>query len=113
MKKIETSLAALRDDIRSFYKEDKHHFIVMNGVDLGTKMELQWFFSDYAHPCEVTMFYTATDYTETIPSIGEIVKSAWATEAEFTDLMGMNVENTKKGFVLDLDSEQAPLRKNK
>ena len=113
MKKVETSLANLKSDIGNFYKFDQHHFMVMNAVNIGEQMELQWFFSDYAHPCEVTMFHTLINPSVEIPSICGIVVSAWAAEAELVDLMGINIENAKKGFVLEADFEGAPLRKKK
>jgi NADH:ubiquinone oxidoreductase subunit C len=113
MKKVETSLETLKSDIGNFYKFDKHHFMVMNAVNMGDKMELQWFFSDYAHPCEVTAFYTLIEPSVEIPSIAGIVTSAWTAEAELVDLMGINIENAKKGFVLEADFDGAPLRKKK
>lgn len=113
MKKIETSLQNLKSDIGNFYKVSEHHFMVMNAVDLGEKMELQWFFCDYAHPCGITMFYTQCDPAELIPSINDIVASAWVAEAELVDLMGIEIENAQKGFVLESDSLEKPLRKKK
>lgn len=113
MKKIETSLETLKSDIGNFYKVNEHHFMVMNAVDMGEKMELQWFFSDYAHPCAVTMFHTLVDPNVLIPSINSIVASAWVAEAELVDLMGIEIENAKKGFVLDIDGKAQPLRKKK
>ena len=113
MKTIETSLEKLKSDIGNFYKFDKHHFIVMNAVNVGEKMDLQWFFSDYAHPCEVTMFHTQIDPSVEIPSISGIVVSAWPAEAELVDLLGINIENAKKGFVLEADFDGAPLRRKK
>jgi ech hydrogenase subunit D len=112
MKKIDTSLEKLRSDIANFYRFDQHHFIVMNGVDLGNeKMELQWFFCDYAHPCETTMFQTIAGSNDLIPSIKDIVLPAWVAEAELVDLLGLNIENTSKGFVLEDDFDGAPLKK--
>jgi len=96
MKKIETSLDKLKVDIGNFYKVDAHHFIVMNAVDLGEKMELQWFFCDYAQPCDVTMFHALCDPKVQIPSISSIVAPAWVGEAELVDLMGVDIENAKK-----------------
>jgi Ni,Fe-hydrogenase III component G len=114
MKKIETSLDKLHSDISNFYKFDLHHFIVMNAVDLGNeKMELQWFFCDYAHPCETTMFQTVAGSNDLIPSIKDIVHPAWVGEAELVDLLGLNIENTSKGFVLEADFDGAPLKKKK
>lgn len=113
MEKIETSLENLTNDIGNFYKINEHHFMVMNAVDLGDKMELQWFFCNYAHPCDITMFSTTTDAAVQIPSIASIVASAWVAEAELVDLMGIDIENAQKGFVLDADSRVKPLRKKK
>jgi ech hydrogenase subunit D len=114
MKRIETTLDNLKADVGAFYKPDKHHFMVMNAVDLGDdKMDLQWFFCDYAHPCEVTVFNTQISPDVTIPSIKNIVASAWVAEAELTDLMNINIEGAQKGFVLEPDFESGPLRKKK
>jgi ech hydrogenase subunit D len=113
MKRIETTLDTLKTDIGNFYKVDLHHFIVMNIVDLGEKLEVQWFFCDYAQPCDVTMFVAQMDPAAQIPSICGSVVSAWVAEAELVDLMGINIENAKKGFVLEDDFEGSPLRKKK
>lgn len=111
MKKIETSLANLQKDIAAFYKSELHHFMVMNAVDSGETMEIQWFFCDYAYPCETTCFYAIINPAEEIPSIRNIVLSAWVAEAELVDLMNIRIENTAKGFVLEPDFESGPLRK--
>ncbi len=113
MKRIETSIENVKKEIWNFYKPDQHHFIVMNAVDLGEKIEVQWFFCDYAQPCGVTAFCTQVQPTEEIPSIKDIISSAWVAEAELVDLIDINIENTQKGFVLETDSEIAPLRKKK
>jgi NADH:ubiquinone oxidoreductase subunit C len=114
MKKIETSLSTLKSDIGNFYKADKHQFMVMNIVDLGAQLEVQWFFADYAHPCDVTCFFTLIEPSVQIPSIAAIVGGAWVAEAELVDLMGVEIENAKKGFVLEDDFEGgSPLRKKK
>lgn len=113
MKKVETSIETLKSDISHFYKPGKHHFIVMNAVDLEEKIELQWFFSDYDPPYDVTTFYTYIQPDDEVPSIKDIISSAWVAEAELVDLIDMNIENTTKGFVLEADSETAPLRKKK
>jgi len=113
MKKIETTLEHLRKDIAAFYNPGLHHFMVMNAVETGEKMEVQWFFADYAHPCETTCFFALTGREEEVPSIKDIVLSAWVAEAELVDLMNIKVENTAKGFVLEPDFESGPLLKNK
>lgn len=113
MKKIETTLATLKKDIAGFYKPELHHFMVMNAVEVGDKIEVQWFFSDYAYPCETTCFFALINPADEIPSIKDIVASAWVAEAELVDLMNINIENTAKGFVLEPDFESGPLRKKK
>ena len=112
MNRIETSFEHLKEDISAFYKPEAHHFITMNGVDLGNdEIEYQWFFCNYSFPSEITMFTTKANAEVQVPSIKNIIASAWLPEAELVDLLGINIENTEKGFVLELDSEQAPLRK--
>lgn len=113
MRKIETTLADLRRDISAFYKPDLHHFMVMNAVETGEQMEVQWFFADYAHPCETTCFYAMIGRNDIVPSIKDIVLSVWVAEAELVDLMNIQVENTAKGFVLEPDFESGPLLKKK
>ena len=113
MKRIETSIDKVKTDIRDFYNPVLHHFMVINAVDLGEKIEVQWFFCDYAHPCEITVFCTQIQPAIEIPSITDIVSSAWVAEAELVDLMNIKIENTPKGFVLEPDFESGPLRKKK
>lgn len=113
MKRIDTTIENVKADIAAFYKYDKHHFIVMNAVDLGQKMEVQWFFSDYDYPCDVTAFCVQIEPTEIVPSMKDIIASVWVAEAELVDLIDINIEDTERGFVLEADSEYAPLRKKK
>ncbi|HQV59669.1 MAG: NADH-quinone oxidoreductase subunit C [Chitinophagaceae bacterium] len=113
MNKVMTSIENLKKDIGDFYKPELHHFMVMNAVEVGDQIEVQWFFSDYAHPCDTTCFYTLVSPETEIPSIKDIVASAWVAEAELVDLMNIKVENTQKGFVLEPDFESGPLRKKK
>jgi ech hydrogenase subunit D len=86
MNKIETTLDKVYQDIAAFYKVDKHHFIVMNAIDMGDKMEIQWFFHDYENAANVTMFQAFCAAADTIPSICNIVASAWVAESELADL---------------------------
>jgi ech hydrogenase subunit D len=113
MKRIETTIEKLRDDIQIYYQHNLHHFMVINAVDLGEKIEVQWFFSDYAAPFEITAFCLQIHPDIMIPTIKDIVPSAWVAEAELVDLMDIKIENTKKGFVLEPDFEGGPLRKKK
>ncbi|HSK14037.1 MAG TPA: NADH-quinone oxidoreductase subunit C [Phnomibacter sp.] len=113
MNKIETTIPALKDDIRRFYDPEKHHFMVINAVESGQKMEVQWFFCDYAPPCSTTTFFTVIEPSTEVPSIRDIVESAWVAEAELVDLMNIKIEDTDNGFVLEPDSQSGPLLKKK
>lgn len=114
MNKIETSFETLKQDIGAFYKVDAHHFITMNAVDLGNdEIEYQWFFCDYEYPCAETIFTATANASTVVPSIREVVEPSWVPEAELADLMGVEVENAEKGFMLEVDSDEAPLRKKK
>ena len=113
MKKIETTIENVKNDIRKFYHPGLHHFIVMNAVDLGEKIEVQWFFANYTEPYETTVFYTLITPDVEIPSVRDIIPSAWVAEAELVDLIDIKIENTSKGFVLEPDFETGPLRKKK
>ncbi len=113
MKKIETSIEKLKEDIRNFYDCDKHHFIVMNAVELAGQMEVQWLFNHYDNPEEIICFYHIMDPSMHVPGIRDIVHSAWVAEAELVDLMNIEIEKTEKGFVLEPDSESGPLLKKK
>ncbi|MFN4285714.1 MAG: NADH-quinone oxidoreductase subunit C [Lacibacter sp.] len=111
MNKIETTVETLLQDIGNFYRPDRHHFIVMNAVEVGSQLEVQWFFCDYAPPCAETVFYMRIDPATEVPSIRSIVASAWVAEAELVDLMNIRIEGTQKGFVLEPDFNGSPLRK--
>ncbi|HEX6913729.1 MAG TPA: NADH-quinone oxidoreductase subunit C [Chitinophagaceae bacterium] len=113
MKRIETTIGTVKKDIGNFYQFDKQHFIVMNAVDLGEKLEIQWFFSDYNSTGEVTAYCAQVNPGDEIPSLKSIIPSAWVAEAELADLMDIKIEDTARGFVLEPDSEPAPLRKKK
>ncbi len=114
MNKIETNFETVKQDVSAFYKPNEHHFITMNGVDLGNnEIEYQWFFCDYAHPCTETVFVTKAPADIEVPSIRDSVEPAWVAEAELADLMGVAIERAEKGFMLEVDSDPAPLRKKK
>ena len=118
MKRVETSIENVKNDIRNFYHPELHHFIVMNAVELGEKsdscrIEVQWFFCDYASPSEITAFCAQVTPDVEIPSMTDIISSAWVAEAELVDLIDIKIENTSKGFVLEPDFETGPLRKKK
>ena len=113
MKRIETTIEKVKNDIGRFYQPELYHFIVMNAVDLGEKVEVQWFFSDYTEPFEIIAFCTQISPDVEIPSIRDIVPSAWVAEAELVDLIDIKIENTSRGFVLEPDSESGPLRKKR
>lgn len=110
MKRIETTIENVKKDIRDFYHPEQHHFIVMNAVDLGEKIEVQWFFSEYSEPFGITVFCATITPDVEVPSMRDVVVSAWVAEAELVDLIDIKIENTSKGFVLEPDSDSGPLR---
>jgi len=113
MNRIETSIDKVKEDIRNFYKPELYHFMVINAVDLGEKIEVQWFFSEYANPSNIVAFCVQINPDKEIPSIRDIIESSWVAEAELVDLMNIKIQNTAKGFVLEPDFESGPLRKKK
>ena len=111
MKKIETNSKDLLKDIGSFYDYKIHHFITVNGVDLGDKMEIQYLFTSYDCEEEVVCYFLNMDYDEEIPSIVPIIPPAYMGEGEVVDMFGVKIQSISKGLLLEDDSEQAPLRK--
>ncbi len=112
MKKIETNSKNLLSDIGVFYDYKIHHFITVNGVDLGDKMEIQYLFTRYDSKEEVICYFLNMDYDEQIPSIVSIIPPAYMGEGEVVDMFGIKIQNISKGLLLEDDSQQAPLRKN-
>jgi NADH:ubiquinone oxidoreductase subunit C len=85
---------------------------MINGVDLGDKLELQWVFCKRYSKDEPTVFYAFFDYDESIPSIRDIIPTAWVSEAEVKDLLGANVDGAMPNLFLEPDATKTPLRKN-
>lgn len=108
--RIETDLANVRSELSKFYDATVQHFIAINGVDLGDRMEVQWWFSRYESG-EMTVFVAPAAYTDVVPSIQDIVESAWVQQAEFVDMFDVAIEGTAKGLFLDKDHVGGPLRK--
>lgn len=112
MNKIKTSLKNLRSDITSFYDSKEIRFLTVNGLDTGDKLEIQWIFSRYGVVDDITLFYVEIDYEDEIPSLSDIIKSAWVSEYEIRDLLGAKFENAESGLFLESDREEIPLRKS-
>ncbi len=112
-KVIETSLEKLKDDIKNFYDPSKYHFITINAIDFGNgKVNLKYFFSKYDTMEEPIAFSLDVTYEDTIPTITDIIPSAWISEAELADLFGLKIEGAQKGLFLEPDSPPAPLRRS-
>jgi Ni,Fe-hydrogenase III component G len=110
MKKIKVSLESVREEIESFYDYKKWHFLTLNGLALAeNKMEVQWIFSKYEALDEVVVYYAEIEYTETIPSIVDMIPSAIISQREIVDMFGVKVDGSEKGLYLDEDSMQRPL----
>jgi len=113
MKKIETKLETLEEDIKAFYDASKWHFITVNGLDLGDVMEIQYFFTKYNTHEDVVCFFLKAGYEDEIPSLVPIIPPAYLGEGELVDMFGVNVKGISKGLFLDEDSTQSPLRISK
>lgn len=111
MKKIETTLTTLLNDIGAFYEAKKWHFLSVNGIDLGEgKIELQWIFSKYGVKDEVVIYYAISDYDTSVPSIVTLIPSSIMGEREIVDMFGLRVDGAESGLYLDKDSLAHPLR---
>ena len=111
MKKIKTNITDSIKDIGEFYDHRVWHFITVNGVDLGDRMEIQYFFSKYNEADEVVCFHLEAGYDEEIPSVVSLIPSAYLGEGEAVDMFGIDIQDISRGTILDDDSEHAPLRK--
>lgn len=111
MRKIETTLATLLNDIGAFYVPKEWHFLTVNGIDLGGgKIELQWIFSQYGVKDEVVIYYALSDYETPVPTLVSLIPSAFMGEREIVDMFGLSVEGAESGLYLDEDSLPHPLR---
>lgn len=111
MEKIEIKIGEVVSKISEFYNPNEWNCSMVNGLDLGDKLEIQWFFTKYYEKNRVVCFFAYADYEEIIPSIVSIVPSAWVSESECRDLLGAQIEGTTKGLFLEDDMEIAPLKK--
>jgi len=110
---IESSLEKVKEDIKKFYDPSKYYFITINAIDLGNgKVNIKWFFAKYGTMEKPIAFSVDATYEDIIPSIVDIIPSAWISEAELADLFGLKIEGAKKGLFLEPDSPSAPLRRS-
>lgn len=111
MRKIETTLSTVLNDIRAFYIPKEWHFMSVNGIDLGEgKIELQWIFSKYGVKDEVVIYYLLSDYETPVPSLVSVIPSSIMGEREIVDMFGLRVDGAERGLYLDEDSLAHPLR---
>ncbi|MFW5989939.1 MAG: NADH-quinone oxidoreductase subunit C [Campylobacterales bacterium] len=112
MNKTKIDKAEIKDKIIEFYDKRVWHFSMINGLDLGDRLELQWIFCKRYSKDEPTVFYAEFEYDEVIPSIKDIIPTAWVSEAEIKDLLGANVDGAIPHLFLEADAPKTPLRKN-
>lgn len=112
MEKIELKLDEIKSVIADFYDYKQWYLTTVNGLDLGDQYEIQWIFCSYTEKNVVKMFYAQAGYEEAIPTIRDIIPSAWVPEAEVHDLLGAKIEQAQPGLFLEPDMEKAPLRKS-
>ena len=109
IRRVETSIKTLLEDLEKFYHKEKHHFLTLNGVKIDEETtEIQWIFSTYEEE-EITMFYLYAKQYELIPSVVSLLPSAIISQREIVDMFGLDIEDSPKGLYLDEDSEQMPL----
>jgi len=111
VEEIKVPLRDVRRAIRDFYNPEEWHFVTVNGTDIGGKVELKWFFAKYGEEEVFKVFTAEANYDDEVPTITYIIPSAWISEWELADLLGLNVEGAKKGLFLDPDTPKAPLRR--
>lgn len=110
MKKIETTLQNVVEDIKDFYDEKMWQFLTLNGVKLDeSTTEIQWIFSKYNTLNEVIVFFAPVTNDDIIPSITDIIPSAIISQREIIDMFGIKVADSTGGLYLDEDSPHAPL----
>ena len=110
MKKIETNLEKIINDIAAFYDEKVWLFVTLNGVKIDeTHTQIQWIFSRYFAKDDIIIYYSNIEDSMTIPSITHIIPSAIISQREIVDMFGIKVEDTQKGLYLDEDSITMPL----
>ncbi len=111
VEEIKVPLREVRRTVKGFYNPEEWHFITVNGTDLGGKVELKWFFCRYEKEEEFRVIVAEASYEDEVPTLTYIIPSAWISEWELADLLGLNVEKAKKGLFLDPESPEAPLRR--
>ena len=100
MKKIETRLENVLEDITAFYDASAWHFITLNGIDLGGgEIELQWIFSRYGVKDEIVAYYVRCGYESPVPSLVPLIPSAIMGEREVVDMFGVAIEGTAGSIV--------------
>ncbi len=111
---FETTLEKVVEDIKNWYDYKKYHYVTINGVDEGGKLRIDWIFADYNEKNKMYVFrVTDVSFDTLIPSIANIIPSAWMAEWELRDMFDVEVENTQKGIFIKDPNIVAPLRKDK
>jgi Ni,Fe-hydrogenase III component G len=110
---IEVTLNDVIEKIKEWYDEKAYHYVTVNATDSGEGVTIDWIFSKYYDKNKITVFRAVNvPYDAKIPSIVDVVPSAWIAEWELADLFGLDVENAAKGVFLEPDAPKAPLRKD-
>jgi ech hydrogenase subunit D len=110
--RIESTLQTIVSDIKQNYNDANWRFCAVYAADLKDSLEVQWVFAPIGRKEELMIFVANAKYDELIPSISEIVQSAWIAEWELYEMMGVKVEGANKGLLLEPDAPINPLRKD-
>ncbi|MEO1927429.1 MAG: NADH-quinone oxidoreductase subunit C [Nautiliaceae bacterium] len=109
---FEVTLDNVVELIKNWYDENKYHYVTVNATDSGNGVTIDWIFSKYYDKNKLVVFRAENvAYDAKIPSIVNVIPSAWIAEWELADLFGLDVENAAKGVFIEPDAPQAPLRK--
>ncbi len=108
----EESIDSVKDSIRKWYNQDKHHYVTVNAIDNGETLTLDWIFSEYETKNKIYVFRVENvGYNTQIPTMTDFLSCAWVSEWDLADMFDLNIENAHRGMFLQPDAPKAPLRK--
>jgi Ni,Fe-hydrogenase III component G len=108
----EVTLDSVKDEIKSWYDEKKYHYITVNAIDNGDSLTIDWVFSEYDVKNKIYVFrVVGIAYDSVVPSMVDVIPSAWLSEWDLADMFDLNIENAVRGMFLQPEAPKAPLRK--
>lgn len=109
---FEVTLDNVKEEVKNFYDQDKYHHITVNAFDTGENLTIDWIFSEYGVKNKMYVFRAeGVEYKANVPTISDIVVSAWVSENDLADMFNLNIEETTRGMFLEPEAPQGPLLK--